>query len=183
MTSNTSDDILTAEIISNIIFHILTPRTSRNKFNISVSSQIPEELMHMTIKQNIKYTMESSYVGVLEINTINTDTDNTTYEVIYITIPNELIRKLYNAGVKNCRFYIGLSEDERQYSILNGPPTDDQIALTTYDNSPCTYMSNIITLEEYAQSSDISNNSNSSDIPDISNNSNSSDIPDISNNE
>lgn len=136
---------------SNQIFHVLMPRNTRTGLVISVPSYVLSEDMHSAIVHSLKDTYDSAYIEILKITQMEPESgdepDKTSYEVIFMTVPNQLIDKLHGAGVKNCIFYIGLSENNKEFPVMNGMPLSHDLALTNREGTLCPYMSKLITFD------------------------------------
>ena len=72
--------------------------------------------------------------------------EKTTYTVIFLNIPNELIGKLRGVGVKRCIFYVGYSENTKEFPVLDGVPQLQDIAHINRNGQRSPYQSEIITL-------------------------------------
>ena len=132
------------------IFHIIMPRNSRVRLVITVPSHISFESMRSSIGPALKRTMDSSYIEILKFSQMEPKSDDEpnkiTYEVIYLNIQNKLIDKLREANIKKGIFYVGLSEDENKFLILNSVPLVKELALTNRMGLLYPYTSEIITI-------------------------------------
>ena len=141
---HTSDVVIND--LSNMICHILAPRNIRNNVKISLPSHVPPSSLCSVISPALKQTMDSSYIEILEITQGLPSENNTTYTVIFLNIPNELIDKLRYNGIKKCIFYVGLSENVKEFPVLDTAPPIDILAITNREGNPSLYMSKIITI-------------------------------------
>ena len=138
------------EDLSDKLVHILLPRNCRNGIVISVPSHIPYETMCSSILSSLQNTMESSYIEILNISVLESeidDPDKTIYRVTFLKIPNVLISKLIESGIKKCIFYVGLIENNKEFPVLDGAPPINKLATTNREGVPTKYNSNIVTLE------------------------------------
>ena len=68
------------------------------------------------------------------------------YEIQAINVPHEVNDKLIIHGFSNAIFYVGSSEDPKNVTVLDGPPTMEMIQFTDYNGNEREYMSGIISL-------------------------------------
>jgi len=130
------------------IMHVIISRNARMTITISVSPGPP--LQKSEIHTMLKNTRESSHIEILEITQMEQvsgdESDNQIYKIIYLIIPNELFDKLRDVAVKNCIFYVGLSENSTYVDVLNGVPELHRLAHTNREGEPSPYMSIQITI-------------------------------------
>lgn len=91
---------------------------------------------------------EMASVDVSASNEIMAHVEQPKQNVIatFFQIPDELILKLKQNGLKKCNFYISKAEDERQVQVLNGRPGDDYFAFTDFQGNPRPYETGVIDL-------------------------------------
>jgi len=132
--------------LANQIMHVLAPRNTRITLQISFPHDDPYVQISSAIISAIKAAYSTYYIEILEIAKGLLGIDKTNYTVRFIIIPNEMIDKIREVGIRKCIFYVGLSEDNQSFPILNGKPPDSDLALTNYEGEPSPYISGLITL-------------------------------------
>ena len=149
ITDTTEIPPITCDIFNQIL-HIITPRNTRNAIEISLPSSVPPDALISAISPALKKTMDSSHIEILEVTQREPESgdepDKTSYIVIFLIIPNEIINNLRGLGVKNCIFYVGLSENKREFPVMAEAPELHRIAHLNREGQPSPYKSEIITL-------------------------------------
>ena len=69
------------------------------------------------------------------------------YDIVFLSIPNELLMKLKENYIKQCKFYVCTSEDVRSMKVLDGRPLDCDIAKTDSKGNNCAYKTETFLLE------------------------------------
>ena len=133
--TSSSDDIR-AGFASNTV-HCLLPRPTRNGIIITTTKYVSKELLSAKVCETLQEDMTDTSIFILEIDeSSNMTTDETTnetiqnyiYNVTFLAIPKQFINKLFQAGIRTVKCYIGFSENINEYPLLNGPPANEQIA-------------------------------------------------------
>ena len=139
-----SNNYLLEESNYETLYHILLPRKSRMSLLVSVPN-IYLDNFDNSIRCSLNITYPDSYIYILEIKKeIDETSSNIFCTVVYINITKELIYKLLLYECYKCKFYVGLSENEQEVSILNSPPLNIEIAFTNYQGNEVPYESDII---------------------------------------
>ena len=133
--------------ISNQIAHVLAPRNTRITLTISFPYDDPYVQISSAITSAIKSAYSTYYIEILEIVHGLPCINSTKYTVRLMAIPNEMIDKIREVGIRKCIFYVGLSEDNQSFPILNGKPPDSDLALTNYAGEPSPYISGLIIID------------------------------------
>ena len=71
--------------------------------------------------------------------TTNETIQNYIYNVTFLAIPKQFINKLFQAGIRTVKCYIGFSENMNEYPLLSGPPANEQIAKIDREGNPRQY--------------------------------------------
>ena len=129
--------------------YILLPRKNRLTIVISIPDKIEINLAIKSINSSLQKTYDNSLVSILESKHIDhNNIDNVNeFKVIFLIIPNELIDKLKKIGCQSFQAFIGFSEDQTEYKLINKEPDDKDIAFENYDNQKCPFKSSIYTLD------------------------------------
>lgn len=139
---NSSVEHIKNTIRSDIV-HCLLPRMSREAFIITLPSNISREQLSSAITKTLEKSMPTSCIFILCINKITETNDTNGYNVIFLNIHKQLINKLYLAGIKIANFYVGYSENNKEYPLLSEPPHDDKIAKCNRENVAMPYKASI----------------------------------------
>lgn len=139
---NSSVEHIKNTIRSDIV-HCLLPRMCRESLIITVPLIISKEKLTNTITKTLEESMPTSSIFILCINKITETNDTNSYNIVFLNIHKELINKLYLAGIKIANFYVGYSENNKEYPLLSEPPHDDKIAKCNRENVAMPYKASI----------------------------------------
>jgi hypothetical protein len=128
----TTDSSTIADVLNGATTAIcLLPRNCRQGMSISIPQDVPTERFLHIIEKSLEEQMPTNNIWVMSIEQDTDETDQETryvYSVVYLCVPKQLTDKLRTGGFTNVQFYVGLSENEREYSILDGIPLNSQVA-------------------------------------------------------
>ena len=130
----TTDPNIVADLLNgNTTAICLLPRNCRKFTDITIPKFISNEEFLPVIEESLREQMPSANIWVVSIDQKDEpggegqDTKYI-YNVVHFVVPKHLTENLKAAGITNIKFYIGLSENESEYPILNGLPHRSQIA-------------------------------------------------------
>ena len=124
----------------------LLPRNCRQSLGISIPQDIPTERFLPIIEKSLQEQMPNNNIWVISIKQ---DIDETcqeiryVYSIIYLCVPMQLTNKLRAGGITYVKFYVGLSENEQEYSILDGIPLSSHVATQNREGISCPYQFDI----------------------------------------
>lgn len=118
--------------------------------------------VQMFLKRGTKRKKDTEFAPVDEMATNATHTKSQTFDnsssdlvietkkqMVYVTffqVPDELISKLKLHDLKSCNFYISKSENQREIKVVDGRPSDDDIAFTDLDGNHRPFETGLIDL-------------------------------------
>ncbi len=141
------NDNSSAEHIKNTIrgdiVYCLLPRMCREAFIITLPSSVSKEKLTNAITKTLEESMPTSCIFILSINKITQTNDTNSYNIVFLNIHKQLINKLYLAGIKIANFYVGYSENNKEYPLLSDPPEDEKIAKYNRENVAMPYKASI----------------------------------------
>ncbi len=120
----------------------LLPRNCRRSLGISIPQDVPTERFLHIIEKSLEEQMPANNIWVISIDQDTDETGQETryvYSVVYLCVPKQLTDKLRAGGITNVKFYVGLSENEHEYSILDGVPLNSQVATHNREGLACPY--------------------------------------------
>jgi hypothetical protein len=127
--TSSADDV--REVINGNTTHCLLPRSCRENFTISFTDvKRTKEQIQSTIINRLNNSMPNKRNFILSMDELTNINKKITYSIVFLTIPKELINKLFLAGINTVNFYVGYSEKINEYPLFNKEPIDDEIAMT-----------------------------------------------------
>ena len=123
----------------------LLPRNCRKELVISVPIDVSLTRFSSIIETTLQEQLPASNIYIIKIDLDKEDTSTSTststfiYEIIFMQVPKELIEKLRSGGVQTLHLYIGFSEEEKEYPILNHIPELEHIATKNRDGDRVPY--------------------------------------------
>lgn len=127
----------------------LLPETCRKILTITLPKKIENnELLYKTFSESVQlqfntsksYIMsirgrfENLYKLELGISEVEDNSKEYIYDIVFIIVPKELIYKLENEGVHCIKYFVGKSQNSKEFKILDRIPTLDMISTTTDNN-------------------------------------------------
>lgn len=141
------------------VFHVLLPKGSRFIIGYRMPTKSSYIKMHNAFLKEIKKLHTTSYIDIMRISPmsepdlkdIDDDDDDldpefSNFHVVYMAVPHEIIEKIFDLGIKKIIFYNGLSENSKEFKVLNGRPLDESLSFTNKDGTPLPYESKQICL-------------------------------------
>ena len=142
VNDNSSVEHIKNTIRSDIV-HCLLPRMCRESIIITLPSTISKEKLSNAITKTLEESMPTSSIFILCMNKITETNDTNSYNIVFLNIYKQLINKLYLAGIKIVNFYVGYSENNKEYPLLSDPPHDEKIAKCNRENITMPYKASI----------------------------------------
>ena len=99
---------------------------------ISIPKFVPNNKFLSAIEKSLREESPTNNIWVISVDQDTDETEQDTkyiYSVVYFKIPKQLTNKLKAAGITNVKFYIGLSENENEFPIINRVPHKSQVAI------------------------------------------------------
>jgi len=103
---------------------------------------IPSTRFQSIVEKTLQEQMPMSNIWIISIYQ---DTDcleesiKIVYSIVFLCVPKEITEKLQAGGVTNIKFYVGLSENEREYVILDNIPLSSHIATHDIEGNALPY--------------------------------------------
>ena len=116
------------KIIHGDTVYCLVPRLCRESFAITVPNSTNKETISKTVIDTLERQIPNCCIYILSFDIINETAETISYNVIFLQILKELINKLFLAEIKIVNFYVGYSENAKEYPLLNSPPSEKHIA-------------------------------------------------------
>ena len=132
------------------ILHCLIPRKYRQQLDFIISANIPDDIAKKSIitmieQESIYKNYQLEILSVEQIsNDENDDENDNLYKVILIGIPNEIISKMLSNNMRSCIFYIGFSENIKEFTFLSEAPLDKKIAMTDREGNAILYKTGLL---------------------------------------
>ena len=120
--------------------HLILPR--ENRITIGISSARNDMDSSEFWLNIIQSSYNDTLVSILDVSKIGADENDSqkqNYRVIFMIIPHELINKIKEVGCKQFKAYIGLSEDNTDYKVLNKCPPISELATVNRNYEPMPY--------------------------------------------
>jgi hypothetical protein len=120
----------------------LLPRNCRKTLVVSVGEFIPPVRFQPIIEKTLQEQMPETHIWILSIEQDTDSLEETTkfvYSIVFICVQKELTEKLRAGGITKVQFYVGLSENEHEFTILDGVPLSSQVASHNRDGEPLPY--------------------------------------------
>ena len=87
-----------------------------------------------SITRTLEVQMSNTAIFILSSDKISETNATTSYKIVFLKVLKELVNGLYLSGVRTANFYVGYSENTKEYPLLTGPPEDDKIAKCDREN-------------------------------------------------
>lgn len=119
------------------LYHIILPRDSRSKIEISMSSLIDDLNLTRVFNTTVSKMNEDNdktfiqYLGYKKLESDNSE--KSIYNIYICQISSDMFIQLKQNNINNFILYIGTSEDKNKVSVLDGYPLNRDIAF--YDKS------------------------------------------------
>lgn len=128
-------------LYNNIEVSTLLPRNCRKELVVSVSVDVSLTRFSSIIEETLLKQMPGSNIYILKIDQhIDSKSDTTfIYKIVFMQVSKELIEKLKFGGVKTLHLYIGLSENDQEYPILDHIPELEYIAINNRNGESIPY--------------------------------------------
>ena len=144
---NTTDTNAIIDVLNGATTAIcLLPRNCRQSLGISIPQDIPTERFLPIIEKSLQQQTPTNNIWVIsikqDINITNLETKYV-YNVLYLSISKQLTDKLRACRIIKAKFYIGLSENENEYPILDSIPLSSHLATRNREGISCPYQFDI----------------------------------------
>lgn len=144
------------------VYHVLMPRNTRMLVGVRLPSRLSYDEICSVMQKSLQEVSKEHFIELLSIKPVLSnkldspydedepnlddiddidDPENCIYDILYMTIPNKLIEKLSNLNMLRCIFYIGLSENQKEFKVLDDIPLDKDLALKSRQGMSYPYKS------------------------------------------
>ena len=137
--TSSSDEV--RNVVNGSEVYCLFPQKCRMAFNIELPTDLPSARLEPIMLETLRSQMPTSSIQIMHIEQLTRE--KPTYFVVALKIPNELIKKLFLAGIVIIHGYIGFSQNQREYPIIDSRPLDEKISMVDDNGDPLPYKATV----------------------------------------